>query len=316
MSEPNGYEPGDEVLRSVGLDPQADSPEATLAAAAGIAVALNRGNLSTAELKALMAAMRNTPEYRAKAARLAAIPPADAADRRRWEANGRRPTPRPNRHRAEQAALAGVEAALGAAIHGSAPIEEVLAAVEAAEDEAMLVMARDRIARAGGRRSGAGGEASGEGGATRSGAGAGGSPAQARAEARAADGALADFLAEHGIPERTPIVGIFPLAVRHTVQDLAQRAALATERLNQRSRRERGSPDSPGSPTTSSSRRRCSACSPASGRRKRGPDDNQSRPARGPRRRAAGPVRPEGRAPRSPTHAGEDHRRREGPGSR
>jgi hypothetical protein len=44
---------------------------------------------------------------------------------------------------------------------------------------------------------------------------------------------LADFVAEHGIPERTPIVGIFPLAVRHTVQDLAQRASLATGRLNE-----------------------------------------------------------------------------------
>jgi hypothetical protein len=88
----DGYHPDPDVLARVGLDAEADSPEVTLSEAA-VDLAnvdwstLDWSTLEPAEIRRLFAARRNTPDYRAKAARLDAIPPSDAADRRRWEAN-------------------------------------------------------------------------------------------------------------------------------------------------------------------------------------------------------------------------------------
>jgi hypothetical protein len=57
--------------------------------------------------------------------------------------------------------------------------------------------------------------------------------ARATADSRAADEALARCLADNGVPPTATIPGIYPLAVRHQVEDLLHRAGLASQHLNQ-----------------------------------------------------------------------------------
>jgi hypothetical protein len=124
--------------------------------------------------------------------------------------------------------------AAGAALDGDAPPETALKALEAAEDAAIKVLARDvelpgledleqaladkRAARPGllaGERERAA------------------RLARATADSRVADEALARALADAEVAASTPLVGIYPRSTRLEVEDLLHKASLATHRLNE-----------------------------------------------------------------------------------